>query len=52
MARGTSKKPAKVAKKTAAKEPKAGDSPSQLIDARIKALGDGGARRWLGSAVS
>jgi hypothetical protein len=39
-------------KKTGAKEAKAGDSPARLIDARIKALGVGGARRSRASELS
>lgn len=44
MAEKTPKKSAKVAKKVAAN---GGDSPPQLIDARIKELGD-----WRGKALS
>src|SRR6186713_835203 len=57
MAKGMSKTPAKVAKKvitakpavkkTGSKEEKGGASPSQLIDARIKELGD-----WRGETLA
>ena len=41
------KKPTTTTKKSSAKEAKSGDSPSQLIDARIKALGD-----WRGETLA
>ena len=47
MANTTSVKSAKVANKSGSKEEKGGDSPSQLIDARIKELSD-----WRGETLA